>query len=112
MKEELLAYINERISWHQKEHARLRKEDRGDEAIHLQIATNVYTIFLSTYRAVKYDLDETLVRFSSIIKTWDESHRRAIEHDDLEKKLIEEIKISRALEIIRRTKELEAIHHD
>lgn len=112
MKEEMLAYLSERISWHQQEHARLRKEDRGDEAAHMQIAINVYNIFLSIYRAVKYDLDETMRRFSGIVETWDANHRRASEHDVPDKKFIEEIKINRALEIIRRAKELELTHHD
>ena len=112
MKEEMLAFISERVRWHQQEHARLRKEERGDEAAHLQIAINVYNIFLSTYQAMQYDLAETLRRFSAIVDTWDQNHRRACEHDDPAKKFIEEIKINRALEIIRRAKELELTHHD
>lgn len=112
MKEEMLAFISERIRWHQQEHARLRKEERGDEAAHMQIAINVYNIFLSTYQAMKYDLGAALVRFSTILDVWDQNHRRASEHDAPEKKFIEEIKINRALEIIRRAKELELIHHD
>lgn len=107
MKNELTEYLNERIDWHKREQARLKASYRSDEAVHMQIAINVYNIFLSTWRAMKYDLDETLIRFSSIISTWDENHRRAIEHNELEKQLIEEIKIDRALEIIRRAKELE-----
>lgn len=107
MKEKLLAYINERIDWHKREQARLKASYRNDEAVHMQVAINVYNIFLSTWQAMKYDLDETLMRFSSIISTWDENHRRAMEHNELEKQLIEEIKIDRALEIIRRAKELE-----
>lgn len=112
MKEEMLAYLNERISWHKHEQAKLKQDDRTDEAIHLQIAANVYSIFLSTYRAMKYDMAETLRRFSSIVNTWDENHKTAHAHDDFEKKLVEEIKIDRALEIIRHAKELEGLHHD
>ena len=107
MKEEMLAYLNERIDWHQREQARLKAEYRQDEAVHLQIAANVYSIFLSTYRAVKFDLAETVRRFGGIVSTWDESHRTACEHGDAHKKFVEEIKISRAMEIIRRAKELE-----
>lgn len=107
MKEKLLAYINERIDWHRREQARLKASYRNDEAIHMQVAINVYNIFLSTWQAMKFDLDETLLRFSSISSTWDNNHRRALEHNELEKQLIEEIKIDRALEIIRFAKELE-----
>ena len=107
MKEELLAYLNERIDWHRREQARLKAEYRQDEAAHVQIAINVYGIFKSTYQAMKFDLGETLRRFSSIVSTWDESHRSACEHGDDGKKFVEEIKISRAVEIIRRAKELE-----
>jgi len=112
MKEALINFINLRIDWHKCEHLRLRKEDRVDEAAHLQIAINVYNIFLSTYRALNFELAATLTRFSSIVDTWDKSHQLAHEHDDIEKKLIEEIKISRALEIIQHAKELEMMHHD
>ena len=112
MKEELLGYINDRIAWHKLEQARLKNAYRADEATHMQIAINVYNIFLSTYQAVKYDLDETVKRFSSIVATWDASHKLACTRGNLEKKLIEEIKIDRAMEIIRRAKELEWMHHD
>lgn len=112
MKENLIAYINSRIDWHQQEQARLKAEYRQDEAAHVQIAMNVYRIFLSTYQALKFDLDETLRRFSSILSTWDESHKMACTHGDTDKKLIEEIKISRALEIIQHAKGLEAAQHD
>ena len=107
MKEELLSYIDERIAWHKGEQSRLKAEYRQDEAAHVQIAINVYNIFLATYRAMKFDLGETLRRFSSIVGNWDESHRIACEHGDDPKKFVEEIKIDRAMEIIRRAKELE-----
>lgn len=66
MKEEMLRYIDERIAWHQGEQARLKAEYRQDEANHMQIAINVYNIFRSTYQAMKFDLDETVRRFSAI----------------------------------------------
>ena len=109
MKEEMLSYIDERIAWHKGEQSRLKAEYRLDEAAHVQIAINVYNIFRSTYQAVKYDLDETVKRFSGIVGTWDESRKRACEHGDEEKGLIEEIKIARAMELLRRAKETEAI---
>ncbi|MBQ4580162.1 MAG: hypothetical protein IJA83_05825 [Clostridia bacterium] len=107
MKEEMLAYLNDRIDWHKREQARLKAACCADEAAHVQIAINVYGIFMSVYQAVRFDLDETLRRFSGIVSTWDESHRAACEHGDEAKKFVEEIKISRAMEIIRRAKELE-----
>ena len=107
MKEELLLYLNERIDWHKREQARLKAACCADEAAHVQIAINVYNIFLSTYQAMKFDLGETLHRFSNIVSNWDESHRAACDHGDDTKKFVEEIKINRALEIIRRAKELE-----
>ena len=108
MKEKLLAYLNGRITWCKQEQARLKAEYRADEAAHMQIAMNVYSIFLSTYQAMKFDLPETLRRFSGIISTWDESHKRAHEHGDTQKLLIEEIKLARAMEILREAKEMEA----
>ncbi len=107
MKEELLSYLNERIDWHKREQARLKAACCADEAAHVQIAINVYNIFLSTWQAMKYDLDETLRRFSGIVSSWDENHRTACAHQDEKRKFVEEIKISRAMEIIRRAKELE-----
>ena len=112
MKDALLHYLNDRIDWHKREQARLKKADCADEAAHQQISINVYGIFLSTYQALKYDLAETLRRFSSIVDTWDKQHRLAHEHGDITQLLIEEIKIGRATEIIRYAKELELSHHD
>lgn len=109
MKEEMLSYLNDRIDWHKREQARLKAACCADEAAHVQIAINVYNIFRSTYQAMKFDLDETVRRFSSIVNNWDESHKRACEHGDEEKRLIEEIKIARAMELLRRAKETEAI---
>ena len=57
--------------------------------------------------AMKYDLDETVKRFAGIVRTWDESHKLASAHGDDQKQLIEEIKIARATEILRRAKETE-----
>lgn len=108
MKEKLLSYLNERIAWCKQEQARLKAEYRADEAVHMQIAMNVYGIFLSTYRAVNFDLPETLRRFSGIVSTWDENHKLAHAHGDATKQMIEEIKISRAMEILRTAKEMEA----
>ena len=108
MKEELLSYIDTRIAWHKGEQSRLKAECRQDEANLMQIAINVYGIFRSTYQAMKYDLDETVKRFSGIVSNWDESHKRACEHGDDEKRLIEEIKIARAMELLRCAKEMEA----
>lgn len=107
MKEELIAYVNSRISWCKLEQKKLKQGYRSDEAAHMQIAINVYNIFLSTYQAMKYDLAETMRRFSAIVGTWDANHRKAHEHQDEEKLLIESIKIERALEIIQYAKELE-----
>ena len=109
MKEEILSYIDERIAWHKGEQSRLKAEYRLDEAAHVQIAINVYNIFRSTYQAMKFDLDETVRRFSAITSTWNESHQRACEHGDEEKRLIEEIKLARAMELLRHAKEMEAI---
>ena len=109
MKEELLSYIDERIAWHKREQSRLKAEYRQDEANHVQIAINVYNIFRATYQAMKFDLDETVKRFGGIVSSWDESHKRACEHGDDEKRLIEEIKLARATELLRRAKETEAI---
>ena len=112
MKEALIQYLNDRIDWHKREQSRLKKADCVDEAAHQQISINVYGIFLSTYQALKYDLPETLRRFSSIVDTWDKQHQQAHEFGNITQMLIEEIKIGRATEIIRRVKELEMTHRD
>ena len=109
MKEEMLSYLDERITWHKQEQSRLKAEYRADEAAHVQIAINVYNIFRSIYQAMQYNLGEAVARFGGIVTTWDESHKRACEHGDEQKRLIEEIKIARALEILRRAKETEAM---
>ena len=108
MKEEMLTYLDERIAWHKGEQSRLRAEYLQDEANLMQIAINVYGIFRSTYQALHFDLDETVKRFAGIVHTWDESHQLACTHGDEQKRMIEEIKIVRATEILRRAKETEA----
>ena len=108
MKEELLGYIDERIAWHKGEQSRLKAEYRQDEASLLQIAINVYGIFRSTYQAMQFDLDKTVQRFAGIVRSWDESHKLACAHGDEQKRLIEEIKLARAAELLRRAKETEA----
>lgn len=112
MKDELIQYLNERIDWYKNEQTRLRRESRADEAAHMQIAVNVYNIFLSTYQAMKFDLTAALEKFRVIVSVWDNSYRRAMAHNDYDKQFIEEIKINRATEILRRAKELEGMQHD
>ncbi len=112
MKEELLAYLNRRIDWHKQEQARLKAENRFDEAAHIQIALNVYGIFLSTCQALQYDLTAALAKFQAISGVWQQNLRKAQEHEDCTKILIENIKLDRAQEIIRYAKELEGRLHD
>lgn len=112
MKEELLAFINARIDWHKHEQQRLKKAICDDQAVHMQICINVYNIFLSTYQAMQYDLGKTLGKFAAITSVWDENHRRAYEHHDESKLFIEQLKLDKALEIIRHAKELEGMRHD
>lgn len=112
MKNEMLAYLDERIDWYQKEQVRLRSESCSDEATHMQIAVNVYNIFLSTYRAMKFDLTATTAKFRVISGVWEENERRAAAHNDADRQFIEELKISRAKEILAHAKELEETHHD
>lgn len=112
MKNEMIVYLDERIDWYQKEQARLRSESCADEAAHMQIVVNVYNIFLSTYRAMKFDLTAATEKFRAISGVWEENLRRAEAHHDEDKQFIEEIKISRAREILARAEELEETHHD
>ena len=112
MKEEMLTFLADRTEWHRQEQLRLKADDRHDEAAHMQIAMNVYGIFKSVFQASRYDVDEALRRFGGIVSTWDEQHKLACSHEDAAKQLVEEMKISRALEIIRYAKGLEGIRHD
>ena len=109
MKENMMAYLDRNIEWYNQEQLRLKKEFRADEAAHMQIASNVYGIFQSIYRAVHFNPDETVRRFGGITATWRESYMNAQAHGDAQKMLIEEIKLARAAEILRKAKELEAI---
>lgn len=112
MKEKMLQYIDNHIAYCQHERIRLQKEFRNDEAAHQQIAMNVYGIFRSIYQAMQYDMGNTLQRFSKIVEEWDQQHQQAAAHEDRMKALIEEIKISRALELIAHAKEMECIQND
>lgn len=107
MKEEMLAYIDARISAHKQEQSRLRTADRADEAAHQQIIINMYGIFLSIYRALNYDLAATAGRFRGIMDTWEENRRTALAHNDSAKVFVEEIKLNAAAEMLRYAEEME-----
>lgn len=110
MQEGMNRFIQERIAWYQQEQKRLRWESRTDEATHMQIAANVYSIFLSTCQAMKNDLAAATARFSSIAGVWEENHHRATEHNDFDRQFVEDIKLRAAKEILDHAKEV--LSHD
>lgn len=112
MKEELVAFIQDRIDWHQLEQKRLKAAFCNDQAAHMQICINVYNIFLSTYQAMQYDLDKAMSKFAAITGVWEENKHRASEHHDETKVFIEQLKLDKALEITQQVKKLEQLHHD
>lgn len=84
-----------------KEEKLLAEEDRKDDANMCRIRSNIYGIFLS-FLEVSADMGdeerESFIRSRAarVSQAWEESRKKAKEHKDAEKILIEEIKLEAA----------------
>ena len=104
---EFISYLNLAIEKAEKKEQELIATERKDEANLQKIKANIYgvcrTVFgvvskTSTGEALKVDY---VKRLDNISRTWVESYERAKQHNDVEKILVEEIK----LDVIKKVKE-------
>ena len=102
---EYIAYIDEMIAKLQKEEQNLIASDRKDEANLVKIRTNIYGIGKTVYNVVagsgnREDIKtEYLKKMTLIPQSWKESYEKAKAHDDVEKIVIEEIKLETVEEL-------------
>ncbi len=110
MHDEFLTWCDARIATCKAEQATLTAESRGDEATHMQIRSNVYGIFRTTWTAVKGDRAQMLFRLESIPAAWAKHLALAEAHGDANAAHIERIKLATADEIRNYAMTLEENH--
>jgi hypothetical protein len=108
-----MTYLQESVEKLEQEEKLLAASDRRDEANLVKIRTNVYGICKTYYNVVSKTKEgvafkeEYLSKLSDLPKNWKVSYDKAKEHNDVEKIVIEEIKLQTLQEIIDRFMELE-----
>ena len=99
------AYIDQSVNDLAQEEKSLADSDRKDESNLVKIRINVYGICKTIYKAfVKQDGQTEsngpyLRKLDELAQNWKLSYEKAIEHDDVKKAVIEEIKIQTLEEI-------------
>ena len=112
--EVFINYINQAMEEANQAEAELVQSDRKDEANLQRIRANVYGICLKVYQVVSKTHEEAalqkeyLNRLNAIAKNWEPAYEKAKAYNDVEKILIEEIK----MEVMQGVKErfLELCH--
>lgn len=105
-REQFIEYINNSVTEFKQEEKNLVDSDRKDESNLVKIKINVYGICKSIYESLVEMKDgeafkEGYVRkLADLSQSWNASYEKAKEHHDVEKVLIEEIKMH-ALEEIK-----------
>lgn len=111
-KKEWNEYLNKEIQNTKKEEQELLLEDRKDESDHRKVKTNIYEVFQTVFSALEKNMPpEALVtsylkKMESIPAGWRQSLEKAKTHDDVEKILIEEIKLDTINEMQQKFKEI------
>ena len=93
----LIDYIEKEVDNLQKEEKELVASDRKDEANLVKIRINIYNICATIYQVVekgKTDVARVyLEKLDNLSQSWQESLAKAKEHQDVEKAVIEEMKL-------------------
>lgn len=105
-REQFIAYINDSVAKFLQEEKSLAESDRKDESNLVKIRINVYGICKSIYESFakikegEAFQEEYVRKLTDLSQSWKTSYEKAKEHHDVEKIVIEEIKIQ-ALEEIK-----------
>ena len=103
---EYINYLDETIAGLKKEEEELIRENRKDEANFVRIKSNICDICRTMYQvSVRFKSDEELKedyirKLTKLPENWKISLEKAKEHGDVEKIMIEEIKLE-MLQILR-----------
>lgn len=94
-----LVYVEDKTNYYMAEEQRLVSEERKDEANLMRIRQNVYGIAKSMYEVAEKispgDIKgDVMKRLGGILITWESNYEKVKEHNDTEKILVEEIKLS------------------
>lgn len=110
--DEFLKYIDESIHSLEMKEKELIADECKDEANLIKVRINVYGIARSFYEVVKKTChgDNSAMEFENRVRkpseAWKVSYDKAKEHNDIEKAVIEEIKLQTLEDIINWFKEL------
>lgn len=116
--QEFVKYIEESVEKLEREEKMLADSDRKDEANLVKIRINIYGICKTVWQVVvqgqaKDDAgtenslsDVYLQRMASVSRNWRVSYEKAKEYNDVEKLVIEEIKLETLEEIKRKFREI------
>ena len=106
--DKFIEYIEESVNALEKEEKELAAGERKDEANLVKIRINIYGIARSFYDVVKNSAapdsiaQEFRRRIEKPAQSWRASHEKAKEHNDVEKCVIEEIKLKTLEDIIEK----------
>ena len=112
-----LAYVEENVTALAKEEQALIASSRKDEANLVKIKSNVYGIAKNMFEVVQKMTPEEnrrtdlLKRLEHLKATWEEAYEKVKSHNDVEKMVVEEVKLetlNRILDTIRKTETEEA----
>lgn len=110
--EQLITYIDETVTKLQQEERELAASDRKDESNLTKIRINVYgickTLFeVSAKQKIKEEWKEDYPkRLTKLYENWKLSYEKAKEHNDVEKVVIEELKLQTLEEVKNKFMEL------
>lgn len=99
MQTPFLTWCDERIADCAAQEKILKSDGRADEAVHVQIQSNVYGIFRSVHTALKGDRALVLDRLAKIPTAWEKHLALAEAHGDSAAAHIERIKLQTVEEI-------------
>lgn len=109
---DFMTYIAESVVLLQQEEQELREDDRMDEANLVKIRINVYGIAKSFYETVQKIAsersfkEEYLRRIERLPQNWRASLEQAKAHEDVEKIVIEELKLQTLEDILAKFQEV------
>ncbi len=95
----LLEYIDKTVEQLQKEEKSLASTDRKDESNLVKIRINVYGICKTVYQVFSQIKSEDVLKeaylekLDSLAKGWRESYEKARKFEDVEKAVVEELKL-------------------
>lgn len=104
---EFITYIDQTVLELQEKEQELASTDRKDEANLIKVQINVYGICKTVYETLgkngqneEFTVDY-LKRMNGIVSNWREAYEKAKKHNDVEKRVIEELKLQ-AFETVKK----------